>query len=778
MEGRVRRRYRVRGVVQGVGFRPFVYATATRLALTGEVGNDSDGVVVEVEGAAGDVAELGRVLREDAPPLARVEAVTGEDVEPRGGTGFVIAESTRTGASRTLASPDVATCPDCLRELRDPADRRHRHPFVTCTSCGPRFTIIRELPYDRPATTMAAFPMCPRCAAEYADPADRRFHAQPIACPDCGPHLELLPVDGAIVRGDAAAVRAARAMLAGGKVLAVKGIGGYHLVCDATDDAAVSELRRRKRRGAKPFAVMVRDVETAESYVDMGGAERALLADPRRPIVLLQRRPDPAGAPLSDQIAPRNPDLGLLLPYSPLHELLLGLDGDEPDLGALVMTSGNLGGEPIAYDDADARARLASLVDGWLTHDRPIHVPCDDSVARVVGGVELPVRRSRGYAPLPLALPFPVPPTLAVGADLKNTFCLAAGRYAWLSQHVGDMDDLATLDAFTAAEAHLERLTGVAPTSLVADRHPSYRSSGWARDHAAGRQVRRVQHHHAHVTAVMGEHGLDGSERVIGVAFDGTGFGDDGAVWGGEVLVADYAGFARFAHLGYVPLPGGDAAVLRPYRMALAHLHAAGVEWADDLPPVEACPPEERAVLDHQLGTGLGCVQTSSLGRLFDAVASLAGLRHVVDFEAEAAAELEGRSRGVAVAPSEAYPLPLAPDLSGALVADPAPLVRAVVADVRGGLDAGVIGARFHAAVSRLVVDAAVAARERYGLGTVTLGGGVFQNALLLAATREMLAGQGFRVLWPRLLPPNDGGIALGQLLAAAWPGTAREEDR
>jgi len=777
-EGRLRRRYHVRGVVQGVGFRPFVYAAATRLALTGEVGNDSSGVVVEVEGSAGDVVELGRVLLAEAPPLARVESVTAADVEPRGGTGFVIAASSRSGVARTLASPDVATCADCRRELRDPADRRYRHPFVTCTSCGPRFTIITDLPYDRPSTTMAAFPMCARCAAEYADPADRRFHAQPIACPDCGPRLELLDGGGAPTAQGEDALRGARAQLAAGRVLAVKGLGGYHLVCDATDDAAVAELRRRKRRGAKPFAVMVRDVATADAYADLGAAELVLLTDPRRPVVLLARRSDPTGPPLSEQVAPGNPDLGLLLPYTPLHELLLGLDGDAPALPALVMTSGNLGGEPIAYDDADAQVRLAPLVDGWLRHDRPIHVPCDDSVTRVAAGAELPIRRSRGYAPLPLALPFAVPPTLAVGADLKNTLCLAEGRYAWLSQHVGDMDDLATLRAFAAAEAHLERLTGVAPTSLAADRHPGYRSTGWAHEHADGRPVRQVQHHHAHVASVMGEHGLAGAERVIGIAFDGTGYGADGAVWGGEVLVADYAGYERAAHLGYVPLPGGDSAVLRPYRMALAHLHAAGVEWTEDLPPVAACPRDELPVLAHQLRTGLGCVPTSSMGRFFDAVASLAGLRHTVDFEAEAAIELEGRSRGVSVDGAR-YVLPLAKDGTGLLVADPGPLVRAVVADVRSGVDVGVIGARFHAAVARLVVDAAVAVRESYGLTTVTLGGGVFQNALLLGAAREMLGAQGFCVLWPQQLPPNDGGLALGQLLVAAWPGRAdREEDR
>lgn len=756
---RERRRFDVSGVVQGVGFRPFVYVTASALSLSGCVSNDSTGVVVEVEGEPDAVAEFAVRLRADAPPLAAIESVRSRPLPVRGGTGFTIATSRRgrePGGTRTLAAPDVATCAACLAELTDPADRRHRHPFISCTNCGPRFTIMTGLPYDRPATTMAGFPICPACAREYADPADRRFHAQPIACHDCGPTVRLVR-PGAPTRTGAVAVAAARAMLASGAIVAVKGLGGYHLACDAADERAVARLRRRKRRAAKPFAVMARDLDTARTLAETGPAAAALLNGPRRPIVLLPR----GAGPLADAVAPGNPDLGVMLPYTPLHVLLFGLDGDPDGPAVLVMTSGNLGGEPIVTDDADALSRLAPLVDGWLAHDRPIRVPCDDSVVRMVDGDELPVRRSRGYAPLPVALPVEVPATLAVGADLKNTFALARGRYAWLSQHIGEMDDLATLDAFTGAERHLEVLTGVEPEQFAADAHPAYRSAAWARRHAHGRAVHAVQHHHAHVAAVMAEHGLPAGTTVIGVAFDGTGYGPDGAIWGGEVLLADYKGFHRFARLRYVPLPGGDAAVERPYRMALAHLVAAGVAWDAALPPVAACPPAELAVLRHQLGTGLNCVPTSSMGRLFDAVASLAGVRHVVDYEAQAAIELEGLARAVPSTDSYRFAV------TGG-EADAGPVIRAAAADVTAGVPAALIGARFHRAVVALVVDLAVRARDHGAGTTVALTGGVFQNALLLSGARDALTRNGFTVLCHRQVPPNDGGLALGQVLVAA----------
>ena len=757
MTDRRRLRVCVRGVVQGVGFRPFVYTAAASLGLSGCVRNDSSGAIIEVEGDASGIDDFLRRLRAGPPPLAIIESVVTEQIPVVGGTAFTIADTSRSGTGRTLVSPDVAMCADCAAELRDPTNRRYRHPFVNCTNCGPRFTIIGSLPYDRATTTMAAFEMCADCAREYADPADRRFHAQPVCCPACGPQLRYLtPGHDVAHREDG--LSAARALLRDGGVLAVKGVGGYHLACDARDTAAIEELRRRKRRGDKPFAVMVPDLPTARRIAHVDEPAQRLLTGPQRPIVLLPRLPDSG---IADSVAPCNPDLGVMVAYAPLHVLLFGLPGDEPGPDVLVMTSGNLGGEPICYDDDAAVTRLADLADGWLMHDRAILVPCDDSVIRVVEGAELPIRRSRGYAPLPVALPVRLPPTLAVGADLKNTMAVADGRYAWLSQHIGDMDDLATLAAFDSAQRHLRALTGVDPDVLVADAHPLYRSTHWAHRNADGRPVRTVQHHHAHIAAVMAEHGYDGSEQVVGFAFDGTGYGSDAAVWGGEVLLANYKGYQRLAQLKYVPLAGGDISVLRPYRMALAHLWAAGIAWDPDLPPVAACPPEERKVLAHQLETGLGCVPTSSMGRLFDAVSALAGVRQVVAYEAQAAIEFEGLSRGIDCG-TTAYAFGIDHREPTTLI-DPAPVLQAVIRDRRADVPAGLIGARFHHAVAGLIVD--IAEGERDASQTVALSGGVFQNALLLRLALKGLRNKGFEVITHRYVPPNDGGIALGQLL-------------
>jgi hydrogenase maturation protein HypF len=754
-----RRRLRVCvcGVVQGVGFRPFVYTVAASLGLSGCVRNDSSGAIIEVEGDASGIDDFLHRLRDGPPPLAIIESIVTEQIPVRGGTAFTIADTSRSSTGRTLASPDVAMCTECDSELRDPANRRYRHPFVNCTNCGPRFTIIGSLPYDRATTTMAPFEMCAECASEYADPADRRFHAQPVCCPACGPQLRYLtPGHDVAHREDG--LSAGRALLRDGGILAVKGVGGYHLACDARDPAAVAELRRRKHRGDKPFAVIVPDLPTARRIADVDEPAQRLLTGPQRPIVLLPRLPDSG---VADAVAPCNPDLGIMVAYAPLHVLLFGLPGDEPGPDVLVMTSGNLGGEPICYDDDDAVTRLAALADGWLMHDRAILVPCDDSVIRVVEGAELPIRRSRGYSPLPVALPVRLPPTLAVGADLKNTMAVADGRYAWLSQHIGDMDDLATLAAFDSAQQHLRALTGVDPDVLVADAHPLYRSSHWAHRNAAGRPVRTVQHHHAHIAAVMAEHGYDGSEQVTGFAFDGTGYGSDAAVWGGEVLLANYKGYQRLAQLKYVPLAGGDISVLRPYRMALAHLWAAGLAWDPDLPPVATCPPDERKVLAHQLQTGLACVPTSSMGRLFDAVSALAGVRQVVAYEAQAAIEFEGLSRGIDCG-TTAYAFEI-DDRGPTAVIDPAPVLQAVVRDRHADAPAGLIGARFHRAVADLIVD--IADRQRDSSGTVALSGGVFQNALLLGLALKGLRNKGFEVITHRRVPPNDGGIALGQLL-------------
>ncbi|WP_405962458.1 carbamoyltransferase HypF [Streptomyces sp. NBC_00723] len=772
----LRRRVTVRGVVQGVGFRPYLYGLATELALAGHVTNTPEGVVVEVEGTASAVARFCDRIAAQAPPLARVESVHHREMPPVGGTAFTILTSRTGGPARTLVSPDSATCADCLAELADPADRRYRHPFVNCTHCGPRFTIVTGVPYDRAHTTMAGFAMCSDCAREYADPADRRFHAQPVACPACGPRLRLLvPPSGALPGTDP--VTEARALLSDGAVLAVKGLGGYHLACDAMNEEAVARLRRRKARGDKPFAVMARRTADVEHLVRLSPEERELLEGGVRPVVLLRRRPDPvsaAGAPLpAESVAPGSPDLGVMLPYTPLHHLLLGLPGDPEGPRLLVMTSGNVSGEPIVTDDTEALERLAPLADAWLTHDRPIHVPCDDSVVRVCDGEPLVLRRSRGYAPLPVALPLPVRPALAVGGDLKNAFCLGAGRRAWLSAHIGDMDDLATQRAFEGAVAQLESITGVRPGTLVADRHPGYRSARWADRHAAARPVVRVQHHHAHIAAAMAEHGLDGTRPVIGVAFDGTGHGDDGAVWGGEFLLADYDGFSRFGHLAYVPLPGGDATVRRPYRMALAHLWAAGIDLTDDLACTAACPPDELRLLKRQLELGLHCVPTSSMGRLFDAVSSLTGVCHRAGYEAQAAVELEGAALAAPTGDRETYAFDLraprhAREEGDAVRADPAPVLAAIVSDLRAGVGPALVAARFHRAVTGLVHRICVWARERHGLDTVALTGGVFANTLLSSACSAALREDGFTVLRHRLVPPGDGGLALGQLMVAA----------
>ncbi|MFD7470662.1 carbamoyltransferase HypF [Streptomyces sp. NPDC059837] len=799
----LRRRVTVRGVVQGVGFRPYVYTLATGLELSGHVTNTPEGVIAEVEGAPSAVAHFCDRIAVQAPPLARVDSVHHDDVPVTGDAAFTILASRTGGPAGTLIPPDTATCAECLRELADPADRRHRHPFINCTHCGPRFTIVTGLPYDRSHTTMAGFPMCSDCAREYADPADRRFHAQPVACPHCGPRLRLLvprpgvsgppePVAGADP------VAEARRLLADGAILAVKGLGGYHLACDATNPAAVDLLRRRKARGDKPFAVMARSLDDLWHLVRIGAEERSLLVGATRPIVLLRRRTEVpvAGAPRpADSVAPGSPDLGAMLPYTPLHHLLFGLPGDPEGPPLLVMTSGNVSGEPIVTDDREALERLAGLADGWLTHDRPIHVPCDDSVVRVCDGELLPLRRARGYAPLPLTLPVPVRPALAVGGDLKNVLCLGEGRRAWLSAHIGDMDDLATQHAFERAVAQLESITPVRPELIAADRHPGYRSARWADRNAAGRPVVRVQHHHAHVAAAMAEHGLDGGRPVIGVAFDGTGYGDDGAVWGGEILLADYDRFTRFGHLAYVPLPGGDAAVRRPYRMALAQLRAAGIGWSDELACVRACPPDERLVLERQLERDLNCVPTSSMGRLFDAVSSLAGVCHESGYEAQAAMELEAAALRAPAGDPGAYTFALRspgpgegglPKTCGArgpgvgaladrgpVVADPAPVFAAIVADLRAGAGPAVVADRFHRAVAGLVHRVCVLARERHAVETVALTGGVFANSLLSSACAAALGADGFTVLRHHLVPPGDGGLALGQLVVAA-----RAEDR
>ncbi len=762
-----RHRFEVRGVVQGVGFRPFVHRLATELRLSGFVGNDAAKVFIEVQGRGDVIGVFAHRVRTDAPPLAVIESINDVAISVLavGHSGsiedvplFEIVASVQHAGAVTLVSPDVATCDECLAEMLDPADRRFGHPFITCTNCGPRFTIIRTLPYDRPNTTMSMFAMCRRCAQEYADPDDRRYHAQPIACHDCGPKLTYRSTPGGSVSGSQA-VGAAQSALASGKILAIKGIGGFHLVCLATSDRAVGELRRRKGREDKPFAVMVADLAMAAQLATFAETERALLVSPARPIVLLRGRSD---TPLSPAVAPDNPLIGVMLPYSPVHHLLFAASAEVPSLGPLVVTSGNHNGAPIAFRDADASDRLDHLVDGFLTHDRPIHLPCDDSVVRVVDGDLLPIRRSRGYAPLPVRFPAGGPDVLAVGGELKNTFCVASGDHAWMSQHIGDMANLDTVESFEQSVGQFCELYRIDPGIVVADAHPGYLTARWARTRF-GPTVLEAQHHHAHVAAVLAEHGRDPSADVIGIAFDGTGYGDDGTIWGGEILVADAGSYERFAHLRTVPLPGGDAAIRNPSRVALAHLWAADVDWDDGLAPVAAHTLVERNILLRQFETGFGCVPTSSMGRLFDAVSALIGLRQRVTYEAQAAIDLEVAAAGwLEQCPTYRFAV------AGADI-DAGPVITAIARDALAGSGAGPIAAGFHLAVVALLVDVAEQVRAERHLDVVALTGGVFQNVMLVRLACAALADAGFEVLTHRLVPPNDGGLALGQAFIAAY---------
>jgi hydrogenase maturation protein HypF len=760
--GRAALAVRITGIVQGVGFRPHVYRVAVELGLDGVVGNDDGAVFVEVEGPGAAVDAFLTRVRDGAPPLASIEGVQAAAARPWGRRGFAIVDSREAPGAVGAVAPDVAVCDRCLAEMADPGDRRYRHPFVTCTDCGPRFTITRRLPYDRPSTTMAGFTMCAACRAEYEDPGDRRYHAEPIGCHDCGPTLTWEPAVGDRARRDDALAGAAAA-LAAGAIVAVKGVGGYHLVCAATSDATVAELRRRKGRADKPFAVMVADVAAAARLARVDADEARLLRSPARPIVLVRAR---AGNGLSALVAPGNPLVGVVLAYTPLHHLLLGDGSGAP----LVVTSSNPSGEPICFRDDDLDERVGHLVDGVLRHDRPIHVPCDDSVVRVGAGGPVPLRRSRGYAPLAVPVPSARRQTLAVGAELKNAFCVGAGGRAWMSQHIGDMANLATMTAFEASVEQFCRFYRITPDVVAVDAHPGYLSSRWARTHHRGRVV-EVAHHHAHIASVLAENGADPARPVIGMAFDGTGYGEDGTIWGGETLLATASGYRRLGHLATVPLPGGDAAIRHPWRVALAHLRAAGVAWTDDLAPVHHAGDTAAGVTAHQLATGFGTVPTSSMGRLFDAVASLLGLRHEITYEAQAAIELEHVAEGhLADAPSLAFAAPTTAAF------DAGPLVAELVRLQRAGTGAGPLAAAFHAAVADVVTAQAAAGRDRTGVTTVALSGGVWQNALLLRLTATRLAAAGFEVMTNRLVPPNDGGLALGQLLVASHTAHPEED--
>ena len=772
-----RARVHVRGTVQGVGFRPHVYRIARENDLGGWVINNTEGVVLEVEGQPAAIAAFVRDLQAKAPPLAVIESVEVAAVPPIGERDFRIGPSEAREGEFVPISPDVATCPDCQRELFDPSDRRHGYPFINCTNCGPRFTIVQDVPYDRPRTTMRVFPMCPDCEREYHDPTDRRFHAQPDACARCGPSLTLVdragqplplaPSPDGLDPSTPVVQRAAEA-LAAGLVLAIRGVGGFHLACDATNAEAVRTLRERKRRVDKPFAVMAADLAAARAFCEVSDAEAGLLDSAPRPIVLLRRRGSPEARRIAEAVAPRNRNLGVMLPYAPLQYLLLDAVAKIlPAPVALVMTSGNLSEEPIATGNQEALDRLADLADLFLLHNREIHVRCDDSVARVFRGRPTLLRRSRGYVPAPVKLKRKLGEVLACGAELKNTFCLTRDDYAFLGQHIGDLENLETYESYRAAIEHMERIFRISPTVVAHDLHPDYLSTRYARERvaASGGRLRAVgvQHHQAHVASCLVENAVEGP--TIGVAFDGTGYGTDGGIWGGEFFVGEYARLERVGHLAYVGLPGGDAAVRRPARMALSYLRAAfGADLPGYLPLLGRVSSAERRVVLRQLETGLNSPPTSSVGRLFDAVSAILDVRDDVNYEGQAAIELEmladeSEASGYAWQPVER---------DGALVLQPADLIRQVVADARSGVPREKIAARFHNAVAGGVIAVCEGLRARHGLDRVALSGGVYQNAYLLGRTLDGLEALGFTVYTHRLVPPNDGGIALGQAAIAA----------
>jgi hydrogenase maturation protein HypF len=749
----------VRGVVQGVGFRPYVYQLATALGLTGWVSNNPQGVQIEAEGRREAVEAFLARLEPERPPHAVIQSLEPRFLDPVGYTTFVIRPSETGGDRRALILPDLATCADCLRELFDPHNRRYRYPFINCTHCGPRYSIIQGLPYDRANTTMRGFALCADCRREYEDPADRRFHAQPNACPVCGPHLELWDPDGLYMAREEEALRMAAGLLRQGGVLALKGLGGFHLMTDARREEAVRALRERKRREEKPFALMLPTLQAARAECEVSEQEARLLCSPQAPIVLLSRR---KGATVAPSVAPGSPNLGVMLPYTPLHHLLMA----ELDL-PVIATSGNLSDEPICTDERDALTRLRGIADAFLVHNRPIARHVDDSVARLVLGRELILRRARGYAPLPIALRHAPPSALAVGAHLKNAVALSVGDQAFVSQHIGDLETEETYRAFRQVIEDLARLFETPPQRVVCDLHPDYLSTRYAE--RCGLPVTRVQHHRAHVLSCMAENDLEGA--VLGVAWDGTGYGDDGTIWGGEFFIGsprsadapDGERLRRAAHLRTFRLPGGDQAVREPRRTALGLLYellGAEAFEREEIAAVAACSSAERAMIAQMLTRGVNAPVTSSVGRLFDGVAAIAGIRQTVRYEGQAAVEWEALAAGEET--SEAYPLPLKDGADGLPVLDWEPMLIALLEDMRAQAPLSRISARFHNALVEGIAQAA----RRMGEERVVLTGGCFLNRRLLEGAVHRLLAEGFRPYWHQRVPPGDGGIALGQLAA------------
>ena len=754
----------VRGVVQGVGFRPFIYRLATEEGLAGFIGNDTGGVTLEIEGPPEKLETFRRRLKDEAPPLSRIDSVVAKSIPPKREVEFCIVLSDASGKVSTGIPADAATCADCLRELLDPKDRRYRYPFLNCTNCGPRFTITRRIPYDRPQTSMARFKMCAECQAEYDDPTNRRFHAQPNACPVCGPRAWMVGPEGLEILSDDPITGAIDRLMAG-EIMAIKGIGGFHLAVDATNEFAVMRLRDRKHRYGKPLAVMARDLEAARELCVLTPQEEDLLVTAARPIVLAPKR---TGGGIAPSVAPGIPWLGVFLPYAPLQHLLFA-DSRVP---ALVMTSANLSEEPIAIDNDEALARLRKIADAFLMHDREILQRCDDSVMALVDGAPQLIRRARGFVPLAVPLPFEAPPLLAVGGHLKNVFALARGRFAYQSQHLGDLENITGLDFFRESLAHLMHTFEIEPETVVHDLHPGYLSTNWAMEWATkrGNRVVAVQHHHAHIAGCMAEHGIEGS--VIGLSLDGTGYGTDGRIWGGEVLVSRLESFERFAHLDYAPMPGGEAAIREPWRMALGALHAAGfqIESTEILEAVGA-KQQDAHVIRRMIERGVNTPLTSSCGRLFDAVAAVVLGRGVVDYEAQAAIELEGLAIDEADELDSGYAFEwLAGDWSAHVPGriSAGPLWRAIFEDLHSDVAKPRIAARFHAGVAAAFTRASVEARAATGIGLVALSGGCMHNRRVARLLRAALEAQGFEVYQHKQVSPGDGGLSYGQAVVAA----------
>jgi len=752
--GRIARKLIVRGIVQGVGFRPFIYQLAARFELTGEVANTSSGVIIHAEGPTTKITAFAEAISTEKPPLAHITDLTVEPADFKAYESFAITVSQKQASRTALISPDVSICEDCRREMFDPADRRFRYPFINCTNCGPRYTIIDDIPYDRPKTSMRHFQMCPDCQAEYDDPLDRRFHAQPNACPVCGPQCALMSADGHMLE-EAEAIKAAARLLKAGHLLAVKGLGGFHLAVDATNEAAVQRLRRRKHREEKPFALMSASLEMIATYAVVEDTHRNLLTSIQRPIVLLDKKQPNA---ISKSVAPRNRYFGVMLPYTPLHYLLLS-----EGFLALVMTSANMSEEPICIDNTDAHTRLAQVADYFLMHNRGIYLRSDDSIVRHSAGQARFLRRSRGYVPVPVFVKRALPPTLACGAGLKNTVCLTKEDRAFLSQHIGDLENQETLDFFELTVRHLKRILDIEPEIVAHDLHPDYLSTRFALGQDNVQRV-PVQHHHAHIVSAMAEHHLEGP--VIGLSFDGTGLGTDGKIWGGEVLLCETHDFKRAGYLEYVPMPGSNAAIKEPWRMGLSYLQRAfGKQAADlDLPLLQSVNGDRAAVIFQMIDKGLNSPETSSLGRLFDGVAAIIGLRETVRFEGQAAMELEM----IAELEETGHYDGQWHRIDGQYRLDPGLLVRQIVSDCNRGVPAAAISSRFHNSLTRLFTELCQTLRADTGLDRVVLSGGVFQNALLLTALTTALAKTGFKVYSQQLVPANDGGLSLGQAVAAA----------